>query len=331
MKILITGGAGFIGSHLVDYYLKHDNKVIVVDNLITGCEENISAHFKNKEFEFLKEDVCNNFRISGDIDLIMHFACPASPFDYLKYPIETLKVMSYGTQNMLELARLKNAKFFLASTSEIYGDPEVHPQREEYSGYVNVLSPRAVYDEAKRFSEVLTMTYKRKYDLQINIVRIFNTYGERMRVGDGRVVPTFITRALHDAPLPIFGDGSQTRSFCYIDDMVVAITKVAELDYPMPINLGNPSEYTVLELAEIVKRLSSSKSKYKYFPLPHSDPKRRKPDITKARELIAWEPKIDLEQGLKKTIEWFKKQNLNFPELSQIKYYSTIHSQIKEI
>ena len=216
----------------------------------------------------------------------MHFACPASPIFYLKYPIETLKVMSYGTHTMLELARLKNAKFLLASTSEIYGDPEVHPQNEDYFGNVNLLSPRAVYDEGKRFAEALTMAYNRKYDLPTNIIRIFNTYGERMRGGDGRVIPAFITQALHDNPLPIFGDGSQTRSFCFIDDMVDAITRVAKLDYTMPINLGNPGEYTILELAEIVKRLCSSKSGYEYYPLPHGDPRKRKPDITKAREII---------------------------------------------
>ena len=331
MKILLTGGAGFIGSHLVDYYLKNGDEVIVIDNLITGQEENIAQHFSKKKFKFIKKDACDRFEIEGNIDLIMHFACPASPFDYLKYPIETLKVMSYGTHNMLELARLKNATFLLASTSEIYGDPEVHPQKEDYFGNVNLLSPRAVYDEGKRFAEALTMAYNRKYDLPTNIVRIFNTYGERMRGGDGRVIPAFITQALHNKPLPIFGDGSQTRSFCFVDDMVDAISRVAKLDHSMPINLGNPGEYTILELAEIVKRVCLSKSEYKYFPLPHSDPKKRKPDITKAKKLLDWKPKIDLEQGLKKTIDWFKKENTGIPDTSQIEHYSSIRSQIKEI
>ncbi len=307
MRIVITGGAGFIGSHLVDHYLSKENEVVVIDNLITGQEKNIAQHFGKKQLQFIKQDVCNVTDINGDIDVLFHFACPASPFDHLRYPIETLHVMSFGTYNMLELARRKKAKFFLASTSEVYGDPEIHPQNEEYSGNVNLLSPRAVYDEGKRFAETLTISYRRKFDLKIAIVRIFNTYGERMRAGDGRVIPTFISKALENAPLPIFGDGSQTRSFCYIEDMIDGVSKAVEVDYPLPLNLGNPVEYTVLQVAEIVKRLSSSKSDNTFLPLPDSDPKKRKPDISKAKELLGWQPKVSLEQGLKKVIEWFRR------------------------
>ena len=308
MRVLITGGAGFVGSHLVDHYLRRGDEVIVIDNLITGQEENIRQHIDNKKLKFIKQDVCDVVEVKGNVDLILHFACPASPFDYQKYPIETLRVMSFGTYNMLELARIKNAKFLLASTSEVYGDPEVHPQKEDYFGNVNLLSPRAVYDEGKRFAETLTISYFRKFNLNIGIVRIFNTYGERMHSGDGRVIPSFISEALKNKPLPIFGDGSQTRSFCYISDMVNAITKAAQIDYPMPMNLGNPAEYTILQLADIVKRLCPSQSEYEFLPLPDSDPKKRKPDISKAKKLLGWEPKIGLEQGLKKVIEWFRRK-----------------------
>lgn len=308
MRVLITGGAGFVGSHLVDHYLRRGDEVIVIDNLITGQEENIGHHIDNKKLKFIKQDVCDVAEVKGNVDLILHFACPASPFDYQKYPIETLRVMSFGTYNMLELARIKNAKFLLASTSEVYGDPEVHPQKEDYFGNVNLLSPRAVYDEGKRFAETLTISYFRKFNLNIGIVRIFNTYGERMHSGDGRVIPSFISEALKNKPLPIFGDGSQTRSFCYISDMVNAITKAAQIDYPMPMNLGNPAEYTILQLADIVKRLCPSQSEYEFLPLPDSDPKKRKPDISKAKKLLGWEPKIGLEQGLKKVIEWFRRK-----------------------
>lgn len=308
MRVLITGGAGFVGSHLVDHYLRRGDEVIVIDNLITGQEENIRQHIDNKKLKFIKQDVCDVTEVKGNVDLILHFACPASPFDYQKFPIETLRVMSFGTYNMLELARIKNAKFLLASTSEVYGDPEVHPQKEDYFGNVNLLSPRAVYDEGKRFAETLTISYFRKFNLIIGIVRIFNTYGERMHSGDGRVIPSFISEALKNKPLPIFGDGSQTRSFCYISDMVNAITKAAQIDYPMPMNLGNPAEYTILQLADIVKRLCPSQSEYEFLPLPDSDPKKRKPDISKAKKLLGWEPKIGLEQGLKKVIEWFRRK-----------------------
>lgn len=309
MRVLITGGAGFIGSHLVDHYLRCGDEVIVIDNLITGKQENIDCHIGKKQLKFIKQDVCDVAEVKGNIDLILHFACPASPFDYQKYPIETLRVMSFGTYNMLEIARTKDAKFLLASTSEVYGDPEVHPQKENYFGNVNLLSPRAVYDEGKRFAETLTVSFFRKFNLKIGIVRIFNTYGERMHSGDGRVIPTFVSEALKNEPLPIFGDGSQTRSFCYITDMVNAITKIVQVDYPMPVNLGNPTEYTIMQLAEIVKRLCKSKSEYKFLSLPDSDPKKRKPDISKAKEVLAWEPTIGLEQGLKKVIEWFRRKN----------------------
>lgn len=305
MKILITGGAGFIGSHLVDYYLSQGEEVMVIDNLITSQEENIKDHFNKDNFQFFKKDVCAPFKIKSKIDLVLHLASPASPFDYLKYPIETLRTASLGTYNMLELVRKTNAKFLLASTSEVYGDPEVHPQREEYWGNVNPVGPRAVYDEGKRFAEAITIAYHRKYGLAVNIARIFNTYGERMREGDGRVIPTFITRALKNEPLPIFGTGLQTRSFCYIKDMVIGITKLAQIDYAMPVNLGNPKEFTIIELAETIKKLTKSRSPFQSLPLPQDDPRKRRPNIAKAKDLFGWEPQIGLEQGLKNLIGWF--------------------------
>jgi len=309
MRILITGGAGFIGSHLVDYYVKNDDEVVVIDNLLTGVEENIRQHYKRDNFRFVNQDVCNVYKFQGDFDLILHLACPASPVDYLEYPIETLRVLSFGTYNMLELARTKNAVFLLASTSEVYGDPQVHPQKEDYFGNVSLISPRAVYDEGKRFAEALTFSYYRKYNLSVRIVRIFNTYGERMRSGDGRVVPTFISNALNNKALPIFGDGSQTRSFCHVEDMVQGIVKAAQKDYPMPINLGNPLEYTILQLADIVKRLCGSNSEYKFLPLPDADPKKRRPDISRAKEVLKWQPEINLEEGLKRTIKWLRRKH----------------------
>lgn len=306
MRLVITGGAGFIGSHLVDHFIKTGNDVIAIDNLLTGKEENIRQHFDEGAFTFIEKDACSITNIDGRVDIIMHFACPASPFDYLKYPLETLTVMSRGTMNMLNLALQKSAKFLLASTSEVYGDPEIHPQKETYCGNVNLMSPRAVYDEGKRFAETLTATFRRVYKLPTLIVRIFNTYGERMRPGDGRVVPAFIKQALTNQPLTIFGDGKQTRSFCYIDDMVQAISRVAAIDHSLPINIGNPAEFTVLQLAEIIKRLCGSTSEYQFMPLPDSDPKKRKPDISKAQELLGWRPTTSLEQGLLKVITWFK-------------------------
>jgi dTDP-glucose 4,6-dehydratase len=309
VRILITGGAGFIGSHLVDHYIASGDSVVVVDNLITGQKENIVHHLSRDCMIFVEKDVCTIENVEGPIDLIMHFACPASPFDYLKYPIETLEVMSTGTENMLKLACAKKARFLLASTSEVYGDPEVHPQQEDYSGNVNIMSKRAVYDEGKRFAETLTMSYWRTYRLNTGIVRIFNTYGERMRTGDGRVVPTFISKALRNQPLPIFGDGSQTRSFCYISDMVKAIAKAAEIDYQLPIKLGKPVEYSVFNFADIVRRVCESRSELQFCPLPESDPKKRRPDISKARQLLGWSPEVDLETGLHHVVQWFRRKN----------------------
>uniref|UniRef100_A0A7C6AFZ7 SDR family oxidoreductase n=1 Tax=candidate division WOR-3 bacterium TaxID=2052148 RepID=A0A7C6AFZ7_UNCW3 len=306
MKVIITGGAGFIGSHLVDYYLNKGDEVIAIDNLITGKEENIKHNLKNKKFQFLNCDICKLPHIKEDIKLILHFASPASPFDYLKYPIETMKTASIGTINMLELALKKNAKFLLASTSEVYGDPLIHPQVEEYWGNVNPVGIRSVYDEGKRFAEAITVAYHRKLKLKINIVRIFNTYGERMRPGDGRVIPTFIEQALKNEPMTIFGDGKQTRSFCYISDLVNGIVKLAESDYHMPVNLGNPKEFTILELAQKIKKLCNSKSEFVYKPLPEDDPHRRNPDINRAKKILHWEPVIELDDGLKLVIEWFK-------------------------
>lgn len=309
MRVVITGGAGFIGSHLVDHYLNCGHELIVIDSLITGREENIKTHLNSSALQFLNRDVCKVSDIEGEVDLILHFASPASPFDYLKYPIETMKTASFGTYNMLELAKKKNAKILLASTSEVYGDPEVHPQKEDYWGNVNPIGPRSVYDEGKRFAEAMTISYHRKFGVKTNIMRIFNTYGERMRSGDGRVIPTFITEALKNNPLPIFGDGKQTRSFCYISDMVQGIAKMAQIDYAMPVNLGNPLEYTILELAHIVKQLCSSTSALKFFSLPENDPKKRKPDIRRAQELLGWKPQVELKQGLKKIIDWFRSKN----------------------
>jgi dTDP-glucose 4,6-dehydratase len=309
MRAVITGGAGFIGSHLVDYYLNYGYELIVIDNLITGSEENIKTHINGNTLQFLNIDVCDVSDIEGEVDLILHLACPASPFDYLKYPIETLKTASFGTYNMLELAKKKNAKFLLASTSEVYGDPEIHPQMEDYWGNVNPIGPRSVYDEGKRFAETMTISYHRKFGVKTGIVRIFNTYGERMRSGDGRVIPTFITEALKNKPLPIFGDGKQTRSFCYISDMVQGVAKMAEIEYALPVNLGYPMEYTILELAHLVRELCSSTSALKFVSLPENDPKKRKPDIHKAQELLGWKPQVELKQGLRKVIDWFRSKN----------------------
>ncbi len=310
MRILISGGAGFIGSHLVDYYLQNRAEVIIIDNLITGKQENIQHNLENKRFRFINCDVCNLPSIESEIDLVLHFASPASPFDYLKYPIETMKTASAGTINMLELALKKNAKFVLASTSEVYGDPLVHPQVEEYWGNVNPIGIRSVYDEGKRFAESITVAYHRKLGLRIGIVRIFNTYGERMRPGDGRVIPAFIEQALKNSALTIFGDGKQTRSFCYVSDMVNGIAKLADADYPMPINLGNPNEFTIIELAQKIRSLTGSKSEFVYRPLPEDDPHRRNPDISKAKKILHWEPEVELEQGLMRVIEWFRERIL---------------------
>lgn len=308
MKVLITGGAGFIGSHLVDYYLAQGDEVIVIDNLITGEKDNIKQHFNNQRFRFINSDVCEKLTFPNGIDLIFHFASPASPFDYLKYPLETMKTASLGTINMLELALHKRAKFVLASTSEVYGDPLIHPQREDYWGNVNPTGPRSVYDEGKRFAEAITLAYHRKYNLSVSIARIFNTYGERMRIGDGRVIPAFIEQALKNMPITIFGDGNQTRSFCYVSDLIKGIVKLAQNNYSMPINLGNPKEYKIIEIARIIKKLCNSSSTFTFHPLPEDDPKRRQPDITLAKEILKWKPKVKLEDGLKKTINWFREK-----------------------
>ncbi len=306
MKVLITGGAGFIGSHLVDHYIAQGDEVIAVDNLITGKEENIKHHFSNKRFKFINSDVCERLTIPDEVNLIFHLASPASPLDYFKYPIETMKTASLGTINLLELALDKRAKLLLASTSEVYGDPLIHPQREDYWGNVNPIGPRSVYDEGKRFAEAATLAYHRRYKLPVAIVRIFNTYGERMRIGDGRVIPAFIEQALKNRPLTIFGDGNQTRSFCYISDMIKGIVKLAQANYSMPVNLGNPKEYKIIEIARLIKKLCGSNSPFTFQPLPEDDPKRRKPDISRAKEILNWEPETELADGLKKTIDWFR-------------------------
>ncbi len=306
MRILITGGAGFIGSHLVDHFVNAGADVVVVDNLITGSEQNITEHLKAGNITLLKEDVCYVREVAGDIDIILHLASPASPFDYLRYPIETMRTASLGTFNLLEIARKKGAKFMLASTSEVYGDPEQHPQKEDYWGNVNPVGPRAVYDEGKRFAEALTTAYNREYKVDIAIVRIFNTYGERMREEDGRVIPTFITQALRNEPLTIFGDGKQTRSFCYISDMVDGIARAVKSGCVQPVNIGNPKEYTMLEVADIVRKLCRSNSGLKFLPLPENDPKKRKPDIGRAKEILGWAPGVDLDTGLIRLIEWFR-------------------------
>jgi dTDP-glucose 4,6-dehydratase len=309
MRVLITGGAGFIGSHLVDRYMDGGGDVIVVDNLITGQESNIEHHIASDRLNFIRQDVCDIVKIDGSLDLILHLASPASPLDYLKYPIETMRTASLGSFNMLEIAKKKGAKFLLASTSEVYGDPQEHPQKEEYWGNVNPVGPRAVYDEGKRFAEALTAAYSREYGLNTSIVRIFNTYGERMRHDDGRVVPTFINQALKNEALTIFGDGTQTRSFCYIGDMVEGIMHAAEVEYDLPINIGNPKEYTILEIAETIKKLCMSDAGYEFRSLPENDPQRRKPDITKAEQLLGWEPRVDLTEGLSRVIEWFRRKH----------------------
>lgn len=308
MRILITGGAGFLGSHLCDYLLRKNHKVIAMDNLITGDINNISHLAGNENFKFIKQDVTEYIYFPGDLDYILHFASPASPIDYQKYPIQTLKVGSLGTHKALGLAREKRAKFLLASTSEVYGDPLINPQKEDYWGNVNPIGPRGVYDEAKRFAEALTMAYHRYHKLDTRIARIFNIYGPRMRANDGRVVPTFINQALKEKPLTVFGDGSQTRSFCYISDLVEGIYKLMLSDINEPVNIGNPEEMSILEFARKIIEITKSKSKIIFKELPQDDPKVRRPDISKARRLLGWEPQVSLEEGLGKTVEWFRKK-----------------------
>jgi len=305
---VVTGGAGFLGSHLCDKLIQNGHKVICLDNLITGNLENISHLFGNENFRFIKYDVTEFIHIDGKVDNILHFASPASPIDYLKFPIQTLKVGSLGTHKALGLAKAKKAKFLLASTSEVYGDPEIHPQPETYWGNVNPIGPRGVYDEAKRFAEAMTMAYHRYHGVDTRIVRIFNTYGPRMRLDDGRVLPTFMCQALKGEDLTVFGDGSQTRSFCYVDDLIEGIFRLLNTDYHEPVNIGNPDEITILEFAEEVLKHTKSKSKIVFKELPVDDPKVRQPDITLAKELLGWEPKVSREEGIRITMEYFKKK-----------------------
>jgi dTDP-glucose 4,6-dehydratase len=305
MKALVTGGAGFLGSHLCDLLLAKGYEVICVDSIITGNEQNI-AHIKTGEFSFIKHNVTKPLHLDGKIDLIFHLASPASPIDYLELPIQTLKVGALGTHNILGLAKEKGARFLLASTSEVYGDPLVNPQPEEYWGNVNPIGPRGVYDEAKRFAEAMTMAYHRYHKLDTRIVRIFNTYGPRMRLKDGRVVPNFISQALRGEDITVYGDGSQTRSFCYVSDEIEGIYRLMMSDYTLPVNIGNPEEHTILEFAEIILKITGSRSKIVFKELPVDDPKQRRPDITKAKKLLNWEPRVSLEAGLKETIKYFK-------------------------
>jgi dTDP-glucose 4,6-dehydratase len=305
-RVLITGAAGFLGSHLCDRFIREGYHVIGMDNLITGDLRNIEHLFKLEHFEFYHHDVSKFIHVPGELKYILHFASPASPIDYLKIPIQTLKVGSLGTHNCLGLAKTKRARILVASTSEIYGDPLVHPQTEEYWGNVNPVGPRGVYDEAKRFQEAMTMAYHNFHHLETRIVRIFNTYGPRMRLNDGRALPAFIGQALRGEDLTVFGDGSQTRSFCYVDDLVEGIYRLLLSDYHLPVNVGNPSEITLKQFAEEVITLTGTKQKIVYRPLPVDDPKQRRPDITRAQEILGWEPKVERREGLKATYEYFK-------------------------
>lgn len=304
-RILITGGAGFLGSHLCDRFIKNGYHVIAMDNLITGSLKNIEHLFKLPQFEFYHHDVSKFVHVPGPLDYILHFASPASPIDYLKIPIQTLKVGSLGTHNLLGLALEKNARIVVASTSEIYGDPLVHPQTEEYYGNVNTIGPRGVYDEAKRFQEAITMAYHTYHKVNTGIVRIFNTYGPRMRLNDGRVLPAFVGQALRGENLTVFGDGSQTRSFCYVDDLVEGITRLLLSDYHQPVNMGNPAEITILQFAQEIIKLTHTDQKIVFKPLPKDDPKQRQPDISRAKELFGWEPKVSRQDGLKITYQYF--------------------------
>ncbi|MCU0770675.1 MAG: SDR family oxidoreductase [Verrucomicrobia bacterium] len=303
---VITGAAGFLGSHLTDLLLKRGHKVIGIDNLVTGSVDNIAHLAGNRNLRFIEQDVTEFLFIDSPVDYVWHFASPASPIDYLELPIQTLKVGSLGTHKALGLAKSKGARFLLASTSEIYGDPLIHPQPEEYWGNVNTVGPRGCYDEAKRFAEAITLAYHREHKVETRIVRIFNTYGPRMRLHDGRVVPAFISQALKNKPLTVFGKGQQTRSFCYVSDLIEGIYRLMMSDYSLPVNIGNPHEMTVLEFAQEIIRLTGSRSRISYRPLPQDDPKQRKPDITKARKLLKWAPVVPLRQGLTQTIRYFK-------------------------
>ena len=305
-RILITGAAGFLGSHLCERFVKDGYHVIGMDNLITGRMSNIEHLFPKENFEFYHQDVSSFIHVPGKLDYILHFASPASPIDYLKIPIQTLKVGSLGVHNCLGLARAKNARILIASTSEVYGDPEVHPQVESYWGNVNPIGPRGVYDEAKRFQEAITMAYHRYHGMETRIVRIFNTYGPRMRLNDGRVLPAFIGQALRGEDLTVFGDGSQTRSFCYVDDLIEGIVRLLHSDYSDPVNIGNPDEITIRDFADEIIKLTGTQQKVVYKDLPVNDPKQRQPDITIAKALLDWTPKIDRKEGLKRTYEYFK-------------------------
>ena len=306
-RTLVTGGAGFLGSHLCEYFLNKGHEVICMDNLITGSKDNISG-IKNKKFQFIEHNVSEFISLEGELDYIMHFASPASPIDYLELPIQTLKVGALGTHNVLGLAKAKRASFLLASTSEVYGDPLVHPQPEVYWGNVNPIGPRGVYDEAKRFAEAITMAYHRTHGINTKIVRIFNTYGPRMRVNDGRAIPNFLKQAIMGKDLTVYGDGSQTRSFCFVSDLVEGLYRLLMSENNYPINIGNPNEMTIKEMADKIVKATHSKSKIIHVPLPEDDPKIRQPDITLAKKYLNWEPEVSLDQGLQSTLEYFKNQ-----------------------
>lgn len=309
-RVLITGGAGFLGSHLCDRYLVEGYDVICMDNLITGSSDNIAHLIGHDSFTFIEYDVTNFIHVSGNLDLILHFASPASPIDYLEMPIQTLKVGSLGSHKALGLAKAKNARFLLASTSEVYGDPLTHPQKESYWGNVNPIGDRGVYDEAKRFAEAITMAYHRYHGIETRIVRIFNTYGSRMRIHDGRALPTFMRQALNGNPLTVYGDGTQTRSFMYVDDLVEGVWRLSQSDYSEPVNIGNPQEITILEFAKEIIELTGSKSEITFEELPRDDPQVRQPDISRAREVLNWEPAFDRKEGLMKTLDYFKRKVL---------------------
>ncbi len=305
---VVTGGTGFLGSHLCDRLLAEGHSVICIDNLITGDTANIAHLFGNTRFKFFQHDVTEYIFLDGSVDYVFHFASPASPIDYLKFPIQTLKVGSLGTHKALGLAKAKNARFFLASTSEVYGDPEIHPQVEEYWGNVNPVGPRGVYDEAKRFAEAMTMAYQRYHNVETRIIRIFNTYGERMRVNDGRAIPAFISQSLRGEDVTVFGDGSQTRSVCYVSDLIDGVFKLMMSDYTLPMNVGNPSELTMLQLAQEIVQLTHSSSKIVFKELPQDDPRIRQPNIEKAKQMLGWEPRVPRREGLLRTIEYFKRR-----------------------
>jgi dTDP-glucose 4,6-dehydratase len=305
-RVLITGGAGFIGSHLCERFLDDGAEVICIDNLLTGSADNVAHLFANPRFTFVQQDITNFIHVKGTLDAILHFASPASPVDYLELPIQTLKVGSLGTHKVLGLAKEKGARILLASTSEVYGDPLVHPQNEDYWGNVNPIGPRGVYDEAKRFAEAITMAYQRTHGVATRIVRIFNTHGPRMRLNDGRVVPNFIAQALRGEPITVYGDGSQTRSFCYVSDLVEGLVRLLRSDELNPVNCGNPTEVTILQFAERIKALTDSKSEIVFEPLPVDDPTVRQPDISRARSILGWEPVVGLDEGLRHTIDYFR-------------------------